>query len=123
MPKITIAKKPFKGKPVGSEIELTDRQARLLTKMGRAQYMTRDMVAASPAVVQEAKAPAPQKQPEEPAPVVAQQEPQQQQERAGEEVDVTGATWDERLHSNAKAKNLDGTWRKRPGARFAESGE
>jgi hypothetical protein len=44
--KLTITKKPFKGRPVGSEIEVTDRQARLLTKMGRGQYMTRHVESA-----------------------------------------------------------------------------
>jgi hypothetical protein len=68
--KLTVTKKPFKGKPVGSEIELNDRQARLLTKMGRAQYMTRHIEAAPRQVVLTATpapapvaAPAPQEPP------------------------------------------------------------
>ena len=47
--KLIITKKAFKGRPVGTEMEVTERQARLLTKLGRGQYMTRDMVATTAA--------------------------------------------------------------------------
>lgn len=109
--KLSVTKKPFKGKPVGAEIELTDRQARLLTKLGRAQYMTRDMVAAPAQAVQEA-APAA-------APAADEHEPQQQAQ-AFDELDSSGAPWDERMHSGTRSQNTDGTWRKRPGARAAD---
>lgn len=33
----------------------------------------------------------------------------------GSELDSKGTRWDERIHSNAKTKNADGTWRKRKG--------
>lgn len=36
------------------------------------------------------------------------------------EVDSTGAEWDPELHASTKAKNQDGTWKKRRGAGKAE---
>lgn len=32
------------------------------------------------------------------------------------EVDSTGAAWDANLHVASKLKNMNGTWRKKPGA-------
>lgn len=56
--KLTITKKPFKGRAVGSQYEAGERQAKLLVKLGRAAYMTRDLVAvpAEPVRVQKPSA-------------------------------------------------------------------
>lgn len=66
--KLTITKKAFKGRPVGTEIEVTERQAKLLAKLGRGQYMTRDMIAAP---VSAPSAPCPAHAPAAPAPAPA----------------------------------------------------
>lgn len=94
--KLTVIKKPFKGKPVGAEIELNDRQARLLTKMGRAQYMTRQIESAPVQVVSTAApAAAPAPAPElPPAPRKIRVD--------GEDVEIDGMEA-EALHALAKA--------------------
>ncbi len=46
--KLLIANKAWKGQPVGSEIDIADRHAKVLVAIGRATYMTRDMVAEVP---------------------------------------------------------------------------
>lgn len=105
--KLTIAKKPFKGRSVGSEMEMSDSQARLLVKLGRAQYITRDMVAAPVAPVQAFSQPTPVPQPVQEATEI-------------EDFDSDGNAWDADLHVSTKLKNSDGTWRKRPGAKTSE---
>lgn len=39
------------------------------------------------------------------------------------EVDSAGQAWDENLHVASKLKNLNGTWRKKPGAAAAQETE
>lgn len=39
------------------------------------------------------------------------------------ELDSAGNAWDENLHVASKLKNLNGTWRKKPGAAAQESAE
>lgn len=46
--KLIIANKAFKGHPVGSELDIADRHAKVLVAIGRATYGTRDMVAEAP---------------------------------------------------------------------------
>ena len=115
--KLTIAKKPFKGRPVGAEYEANDRQARLLVKIGRAQYLTRDMQAApvTGPVVNGHVSPV---EPEPAAPVVVP-DVVEAHEEPSVETDSENVAWDASMHVASKLKNVDGTWRKKPGARAA----
>jgi hypothetical protein len=69
---------------------MSPRYAKILTQLGRATYLTRDMVADPTAAAGDA------------------------------ELDSAGQPWNEALHASTKIKNADGTWRKRPGAKAAE---
>lgn len=86
---------------------MSESQARLLVKLGRAQYITRDMVAAPVAPVQDFTPPT-----FVPAPV--------QEAIPSADLDSDGTAWDADLHVSTKLKNSDGTWRKRPGAKTPE---
>lgn len=88
--KVTIKDKRGRVKTMASAY------AKILVKLGRAQYLTRDMMAAPPSF--------PDSEPAA-APVLT------------EELDATGARWDETVHSSTRLTNADGTWRKRPGAK------
>jgi hypothetical protein len=72
----------------GREKAMPEAHARLLAKLGKATYLTRDMVAA-------------------PA--------RQEATPANAEVDTNGAKWDAAIHTSTKLKNADGSWRKKPG--------
>lgn len=75
----------------GVEKMMEERYAKILAKMGRLTYMTRDMVAAP----------------------VKEVEP-------SEELDSAGTPWNADLHVASKLQNKDGTWRKKPGAAAVE---
>lgn len=122
--KVTPVKKKFGKYAPGDEFEFPDKAAKLFIRLGKLvavgaapTYQTRMMQAEAPAVVQQAVAPS-----FEPAAAPAVTEDASQQEAAipQEEVDSSGAAWDERVHSSTRAQNTDGTWRKRPGPRSAE---
>lgn len=74
----------------GKERSMPEAHAKILHKLGRATYMTRDMVAAVDS-----------------APIVSSGFD------LGTEVDSTGAAWDSELHVSTKLQNADGTWRKK----------
>lgn len=92
----------------GKQKAMPATHAKILHKLGRATYMTRDMVA-EPLVPVQFESPAAFTSPDI-----------QPVESAGGEMDSAGTTWSADLHTSTKLKNADGTWRKRPGARAAD---
>ena len=74
----------------GREKMMEPRFAKILTGIKPQRYMTRDMKAAEPADI----------------PVLTDEV----------ELDSAGEAWNEELHVATKIRNVDGTWRKRPGA-------
>lgn len=106
--KLTVIK-PFsyagRSMRAGADFEATGRDARILVAIGKASYQTRVMTAAPPT---SAPAPSPV-----PAPAAAPVAP------GGPDLDSAGVAWDEAVHVSTRLKNVDGTWRKRPGARTA----
>jgi hypothetical protein len=70
----------------GAEKTMPVKHAEILYRIGRVEYMTRDMVPAPP----------------QGAPVP--------------ELDSAGTAWSADFHVATKLKNADGTWRKKPGA-------
>lgn len=123
---VIITKKPFRGLPVGAQIELSTSQARVLTKIGRAQYLTRDMAVPVYQTRMMQAEPAPVFAPEV-APVSASvpeaaestESAESAESQAIVETDSDGAEWDAAMHVATKLKNADGTWRKKPGAKAA----
>lgn len=97
----------------GGTRSISERDAKILSKLGRGTYLTRDLVAAPPAPVQVFTPP--------PAPVPAPApEPDPVAEAPAVDLDAEGNAWDADLHVSTKLKNADGTWRKRPGAKTQE---
>jgi hypothetical protein len=84
----------------GGEREMSIRDAKILEKLKLGTYMTRDMRAGVPEF--------PNAKVVKPEPVVDL------------ELDSAGFAWDAELHAESRAKNKDGTWRKRPGGAKAE---
>lgn len=89
----------------GHTRKMLERDAKILSKLGKGSYLTRDLAAYRPVLLQEAMPPEP-----------LQPVPEQEEE---EDVDSVGDAWDEAIHVSTKLKNADGTWRKRPGAKSA----
>lgn len=88
----------------GREKTMPERYAKILQKMGRLTYQTRDMVA------EPVRAQKPVKVAEPETIEVAVTEP---------EFDSAGDAWTADLHVASKLKNQNGTWRKKPGAAAA----
>lgn len=70
----------------GRQQPMDERYAKVLQKMRRGTYMTRDIVSAEP-----------------------------EQSTEPEYVDSAGVLWSAELHTSTMLKNQDGTWRKKPG--------
>jgi hypothetical protein len=77
----------------GKERAMSSVVANILTRRGMGTYMTRDLVA------------------DRTPPKVATTEP---------DVDSAGDAWNPDLHVASKLKNMNGTWRKKPGAAAAQ---
>lgn len=77
----------------GKERRMPTVLAEVLNRRGMGSYLTRDMVAAP------------------------------QDHVAAVEVDSAGDEWNPDLHVATKLKNMNGTWRKKPGAAAQESAE
>lgn len=106
--KVTPVNKKFGKYAPGDEFEFPDKTAKIFIRLGKLvavgaapTYQTRMMQAEAPAVVQIERAATVES--------VAQLD-----------LDSLGAEWNETLHSSTKARNTDGTWRKRPGPRSAD---
>lgn len=113
----------------GRTQEMDEKAAKLLSKVKRGTYQTRDMVAES--LVQSVVIPEyspPNIPPAEPAQLDTDTEARdrvldQITQSVNTEIDSSGTAWNADIHTATKIRNQDGTWRKKPGAKVETAPE